>query len=135
MSHSASEELEPVSPDNPGYDPAEPNAVGLTIFIIGFVLLFAAIAIGTSGYFDWVWDSREQEAVLSKPSEELANLHAREDAQLKTYGFIGKDKAVVQLPIERAMELLVREAADGKVKYSTAPTPVKKEEPAAVAKN
>jgi hypothetical protein len=31
---------------------------------------------------------------------------------------------VVRIPVERGMELLAREAAEGKLKYPTKPTPV-----------
>jgi len=123
-----SEALHPVGPDNPGFDPAEPSPRGLLLFILGMVTVIAAVMISMTGLYRYAHEKQEEEAVLSKPSEELAALRAREDQQLNSYGFIGKDKSAVQIPIGRAMELLAKEAAEGKVKYSTAPTPVKKVE-------
>jgi hypothetical protein len=133
LHHAASEELQPVGPDNPGFDPGEPNAKGLAIFIFVFVVLLVVIFAGTTGYFNWAWERQTQEAVLGKPSEDLADLRAREDLQLKTYGYINKEKGRIQLPIERAMELVAAEAAAGKPKYPTVATPVKKIEEVPVA--
>lgn len=127
------EHLHPVGPDNPGYDPAEPNSTSLLVFILLSVLVLVGVFVGVTAYWDFMHDRQEEEVVLGKPSEELATLHAREDMQLKTYGYIDKGKGVVQIPLDRAMELVVKESAEGKPKYSTAPTAVKKEEPAAVA--
>ena len=134
MSHAANEELHPVGPDNPGYDPSEPNAKGLAIFIIAFVVLLVVIFAATTGYFNWAWDRQTQAVVLGKNSEDLADLRAREDLQLKTYGYINKDKGQLQLPIDRAMELIAQDAAAGKMKYPTVATVVKKiEDPAGAA--
>lgn len=129
-----SEHLAPIDPNNPGFDPGDPNTRGLTVFIVLFVLTLVLTIVATAGYFEFARERQEDLAILSKPSEELAALRAREDQQLKTYGYINREKGVVQIPLERAMDLLAREAAEGKLKYSTAPTPVKKvEEPAAAA--
>lgn len=118
--------LQPILPDNPGFDPGEPNAKGLTIFIVAFVVMLVVIMVGTAVYFDWALDHQESEAILTKPSEDLAAVRAREEAQLKTYGYIDQAKGQIQIPIDRAMELIAKEAADGKVKWNTTPTQVKK---------
>jgi hypothetical protein len=128
-----SEHLSPIDPQNPGFDPGEPNTKGLTIFIVLFLATLLLVIAATAVYFQFIHEGQQEQAVLARPSEELAALHAREDQQLKTYGYIDRKKGVVQIPLERAMELVAKEAAEGKVRYSTAPTPVKKEEPAAAA--
>lgn len=132
MAHGEIEELKPVPADNPGYDTADPPALSLGGFVIAFILLLAVIFGATAAYFEWAWDRQVDEAVLEKPSDALKELRAREDVQLKTYGYIDDKKTIVQLPLDRAMELVAQEAAEGKVKYSTTPT-VKKEEPAPAA--
>ncbi len=40
--------------------------------------------------------------------EDLRDLRAREDAILHDYGWIDREKGIVRIPIERAMELLVQ---------------------------
>ena len=42
------------------------------------------------------------------PGEELAQLRAKEDAELNTYGWIDRSNQVLQIPIERAMELIAQ---------------------------
>jgi len=124
-----SEHLSPIDPQNPGFDPSEPNAKGLTVFLLVSVIGLVVIYFVTKGFYEFMDERQEELSVQSQPSSDLAAIHAREDAQLKTYGYIDKTKGVVQLPVDRAMELVAKEAAEGKVKYSTAPTPVKKAEP------
>lgn len=125
------EELKPIDANNPGYDTGEPNAIGLIAFVITFVVLLVVIIGATAGYFDWAWNRQEESVIQERPSEDLAALRAREDAQLKSYGYINRDKGQLQIPIDRAMELVAQEAAAGKPKYSIAPSPIPKEEPPA----
>lgn len=42
-----------------------------------------------------------------QPGLELATVRAEEDARLHSYGWIEKDKGLVHIPIERAMDLIV----------------------------
>lgn len=126
-----SEELTPVPADNPGYDIGDPNATGLTVFVIAFVVVLGVIIAATAGYFEWSLNRQEGEAVLAKPSEELAAIRAREQVQLNTYGYMDKGKTQIQIPLDRAMELVVKEAAEGKYKWNTSPAQMKKEEPVA----
>ena len=46
------------------------------------------------------------------PEAELAELRAREDAALASYGWVDESRGIALIPIERAMELVV-EAAGG----------------------
>jgi hypothetical protein len=45
------------------------------------------------------------------PALDLATLRNREQERLSTYGWIDRQAGVVHIPIERAMELVAREAA------------------------
>ena len=62
----------------------------------------------------------------SKPAD-LQTLRASEEKQLTSYRYSDRAKGTVVLPVDRAMELLVKEAAEGKLPYSTAPTEIKSE--------
>lgn len=53
--------------------------------------------------------------LLPHPIEQLRELRAREDDVLQTYGWIDRDKGIVRIPIERAMQL-VAERGVGMVK-------------------
>ena len=124
-----SEHLSPIDPKNPGFDPGEPNSRGLLVFIVITVIGLVAVYFATKSFWEFVYERQQDESIAGKPSEDLATVRAREDQQLKTYGYIDRGKGVVQIPIDRAMDLVAKEAAEGKVKYSTAPT-IKKVEPA-----
>ncbi len=41
------------------------------------------------------------------PSQDLQEMHAREDAHLNTYAWVDQNAGVVRIPIDRAMELVV----------------------------
>ena len=126
-----SEELKPITAEDAGFDADEPNTRGIFIFIVASVAMFAAVVVGVSYYYNSVYERIEYENVLKPVSQELADLHAREDWNLTHYGYIDKAKAQVRIPIDRAMELLVQEAGVGKLRYPQNDQPVKKLEPAA----
>lgn len=41
--------------------------------------------------------------------QRLTDMHAKEAKQINSYGWVDQQKGVVQLPIERAMELTIQE--------------------------
>jgi len=70
-----------------------------------------------------VYDSQIPPAprIEKHPAIELQQLRAQEEQTLSTYGWIDKNKGVVRIPVDRAMELLVerglpvrQQAADSK---------------------
>jgi hypothetical protein len=124
-----SEELKPITAADAGFDAEEPNAMGILLFTGATVVLFIAVVIGVTYYFNHVYERREYEQVLAPPSQQLKELHAREDQELTHYTYVDKAKGQVRIPLNRAMELLVKEAAEGKLKYPTVDQPVKKVEP------
>jgi hypothetical protein len=65
--------------------------------------------------------------VLAPVGDDLRDLHAREDGQLGSYGYVNKDAGSVRLPISRAMELLAQDASEGKLPYPTQDQKVKKD--------
>jgi hypothetical protein len=70
------------------------------------------------------------EKVLAPPSEQLKALHYREDWFLTHYSFTDKKTGVVRIPLDKAMDAFVKEAAEGKLFYPAKNTLPKKEEPA-----
>ena len=58
------------------------------------------------------------------PREDLADLRAREDEQLRSYGWVDKNAGVVRIPIDRAMELIAeRGLPPSKTMPAVAPMP------------
>jgi hypothetical protein len=109
--------------DQSGFDRNEVNAkliagLGLAI-IVGLVALIVAI----QHYYDENYEQQIYQKVLEPVAADLKDLRAREDQQLYSYEYIDREKGTVRLTIERAMELLVAESANGRLPYPTAPYP------------
>ena len=51
-----------------------------------------------------------------KPAQELTELRAAQEEQLHTYRWVDKEKQVVTIPIEKAMEIVADELGDGRSK-------------------
>jgi hypothetical protein len=101
------------------YDRREPNYKVLIPFVAVCVVLFLIIVFGVSEYYEIFREQLVEERVLLPQSPELLAVRAMEKKNLTTYGVVDKDKGVVRIPIERAMELVAADAASGKPKYNT----------------
>jgi hypothetical protein len=111
-----------------GFDHAEPHATSITFLAIGAVITLVVVIAALEVYFNHAWQTAVQEKILTAPSEQLQQLRARENAALTTYGYADKQKGVVRIPVDRAMELYLKEAGEGKYFYPTKPAMPKKEE-------
>ncbi len=91
-------------------DPRSGFIALLSFSVLVFILtsMFALTA-----YWNWYYDGTVDNANKPEPAQ-LKELRAREAQQLGTYKLLDKDKGAVQLPIDRAMQVIVQEAADGK---------------------
>ncbi len=118
-----------------GYERTDinPRLIGALFAIIVVAIVVAVLAV--QHYFAVTYEQQLYIKVLSPVASDLKQLRAREDAQLHSYGYIDREKGLVRLPIERAMELLAAEYAAGNVKYPTKPYPVKPIEPAGQAQS
>jgi hypothetical protein len=95
------------------------------ILVFGVALALAAVVIHVGLY--WLlqsYENRATEATLPlrtiesgeqipppprlrvSPRADLAEMRAAEDKELQTYGWVDKEKSIVRLPIDRAMELI-----------------------------
>jgi hypothetical protein len=112
-----------------GFDRQEPQAGAIAGFAIGSVLLLIITIVALQQYFDKIWEQAVYEKVLAPPSEQLLQLHNREDWNLSHYGYSDKASGTVRIPVDRAMELFKQEASSGKLFYPAKNTVPKKEEP------
>jgi hypothetical protein len=85
----------------------------------------AAVCLFLNWFFDWLeLGAKRHDPTLSplvgsqvppeprlqgKPANDLARMRAAEDRSLDRYRWIDKERGVVQLPIDRAMELLLEQ--------------------------
>src|SRR3974390_1885303 len=101
------------------YDRREPNYKVLLPFVAVSCVLLVVIVFGVSQYYDIFRDQLVEDRVLLPESQELQSLRAMEQQKLTTYSVVDRDKGVVRIPVERAMELVAADAAAGKPKYNT----------------
>ena len=116
-----------------GFDDTEPEAQYVLVFSLAIIVTIVATMLFVTAYYDAAHDKLVYERQQLPINEDLRNLRTREDNDLHSYGFVDQKAGQVRIPIERAMELVLTEAAEGKPKYPTTPYIVKKEDPVAVA--
>lgn len=92
---------------------------------VAIVIFLVVTLLAVQAYFDSVQQREEFVKVLEPVSEDYRNLRAREDAELFSYKFVDREKGVVRLPIQRAIDLVVSEAKAGTPFHTTARQPVK----------
>lgn len=104
----------------------EPDRISMRgVLIVAAVLVgcVVVVAIGTrrmAVYFEGPGpsvqtqamspDAAERRAHWEEPQVDLARVRAAEEAHLHAYRWIDRDAGIVQVPIERAMELIAAEA-------------------------
>ncbi len=115
-----------------GFDHSEPKSGAIGLFAVGSVILLVVMILALQSYFNHIWEQAVYEKVLAPPSEQLINLHNREDWNLTHYGYMDKQSGTVRIPLDRATELFEQEAKAGKLFYPAKNTVPKKEEPEAV---
>jgi hypothetical protein len=86
-------------------DPRAPMA--LVVAFVGAVLVFV-IVVALEAFF-YKSEETERASKLASPPEELARLRAAQQAQLGSYGWVDQSKGIAAVPIDRAMELVVRD--------------------------
>jgi hypothetical protein len=117
-----------------GFDRSEPNVRFIAIFGAGTLVLLVLAVLALQFYYDRVLEEQVFVKVQEPVSQNLVDLRAREDEALHSYRYLDREKGTVRLPIERAMELLAAESAQGMLKYPGRAAPVEIQGAANVAK-
>jgi hypothetical protein len=84
-------------------------------------VLLVVCLFGLQYYYDRVLEEQVFVKVQEPVSQTLVDVRTREDEALHSYRYLDRDKGTIRLPIERAMELLAAESAQGKLKYRSVP--------------
>src|SRR5579863_132601 len=111
-----------------GFDFSEPQTPKIWGFTIGSVIILVVVIVALQQYFDKIWNDAVYDKVLAAPSQELQDMRNREASTLTHYSYEDKKKGQVRIPLERAQELFLKEAAEGKTFYPAKPTLPKKDE-------
>ena len=109
---------------NGGFDRSEPNVRAIAVFGGLTIVLLVAVILGLQFYYDRVLEQQVYVQVLAPESQLLTSLRNREDEELHSYRYLDRDKGIVRLPIERAIDLVAAEYAAGKLRYPTESVPV-----------
>jgi len=117
-----------------GFDRTEPDSKSITFFVVLSVVALVLTMVALQGYFQKVWDEMTYERVLAVPGGELADQRNLENWRLTHYEYADKSKTTVRIPFERARELFLKDAAEGKTFYPGKPTEPKPETPTEPAK-
>ena len=125
-------EIRHASPEE-GFDRTEPETSAVAWFAIGSVTLLVLTILALQSYFNKIWDEAVFEKVLAPPSEQLKELHYREDWFMTHYSFTDKKTGVVRIPLNEAMQKFADEAAAGKLFYPAKNYVPKKDDAAAPA--
>src|SRR5271165_724921 len=114
-----------------GYDHAEPSGRPLFLLTAIAAVTVVVMVLAVNAYFNHVYEDAVHERELVPASEMLVGLHQREDKQLYAYQLIPdrskgpvQKPGTVQLPIDRAMDLLIQESGEGKLPFKQQATPV-----------
>ncbi len=125
-------EIRHASPEE-GFDRTEPKAGPIIGFAVGSVILLVATILALQAYFNKIYDEAVYDKILAPPSEQLKELHYREDWFLTHYSWTDKKSGAVRIPLDQAMQKFAQEASEGKLFYPAKSYVPKKEEEQAAA--
>src|SRR3982074_3169721 len=116
MEHEDHREIFDDHSDHPhGFDTTEPKGGFIAMFAIATVITLLATILGIQYYFDQAFEEQTQNEVLAPESQPLKTLHAMEDTQLYSYQYVDRAQGTVRLTIDRAMDLIAKEAAENRL--------------------
>ena len=120
--------MQPTEPsEDAGYETSDASARTLLAWGVGLVLVLITAAVTTGLFFNALAayakrtdpkvsplaatesSARPEPRLLEKEPEDLAAVRKDEDQVLRTYEWIDRERGVVRIPIERALELVAKE--------------------------
>jgi hypothetical protein len=109
----------------PGYETRDANVRGLVIFGLGMFATIALVFVLAASVFRYFAKSQSLGPPASpfadlrtlppaprlqvEPREDLEHLRARENEKLNGYGWVDPKAGIVRIPIDHAMDLLLRQ--------------------------
>lgn len=86
-------------------------------FVAGIALLTIIVLVSMIAFLNSFFISEREtqmsEQFLSRPNPQLLEMRAQAQKDLTSYKLLDAEKGIVQIPIERAKELLIKESAAG----------------------
>lgn len=90
------------------------NIPGIVVSGLLLVLLVVALVMGLQGLYYGVTESQRQVKVVDQIPVSFKNLQYEQQTRMNSYEWVDKNNGVVNIPIERAMELVVDDIGRGK---------------------
>jgi len=115
------------------YDRHEPKSGLIAGVSIAILIMLTVMTVGVYWLYVAAYEKVDQDVYSGAPSKELQAIREREEENLHRYSYIDKEKGVVRIPIDRAMDIVAAEYGEGKVSYNTKSYPVKPELPGGAA--
>jgi len=119
--------------ENVDFDRRDAKAGLIAVVSIVTILVLAVFVVGIYWFYTVTYEQVELNQFTGVASKELIAIHEREDEQLHKYGYINKEKGIVRLPVERAMQIVEDEAKLGKTGWNTKSYPAQPELPGGAA--
>lgn len=107
---------------NDGYEKKDVNVRKTVIACLAMVVVLVGSVFVLDEVFFYAKEHVYYKEVLKPESKQLRDLHARETETLNNYKVIDREKGVYQIPIERAMELMAREAYQARLQGASTTT-------------
>jgi hypothetical protein len=116
MSVEDGKEIIPADPHE-GFDRDEPSVGAIFGFAVGSMILLVMTIFAIQQYFEHVYSEAVYEKVLAPPSEQLREVRGRDDWNLTHYLYMDKATGQVRIPVDQAMDVMLKDAAEGKTFY------------------
>lgn len=97
--------------------------------LIAFLLISSCIfVVAVCAFLSWMFivarDNEHNRKIDQATYADLQEFRKAEEAKLNSYQYLDKDKGVVRIPVERAMQLMAEEAKSAAPKAEAAPVVV-----------
>ena len=97
------------APHGPEHDEPDPDPLVTATVGIAGTLLVIIVVVFVQGLYESVNRDEFERKVVEEVPAELRSLRAAQQTQLGATGWVDKQNGIVAIPIDKAMELLVRD--------------------------
>jgi len=87
----------------------DPNASPAVVVGVVFTLALVAVIAALQWYFYRAEQAELQRKIIAQAPQEFAALRAQQEGQLNSYRWIDRQKGIVGIPIDLAMQVVVQE--------------------------
>jgi hypothetical protein len=92
-----------------GYEKKDVSIRSLAIGIAGIVILIVVFLVFLRGYFVINYEKSLVQERIDNPPQELNEILEKDKKLLSNYSVLDVDKGIYQIPIDRAMDLVVKD--------------------------